>query len=146
MALRSLATGCKSADVLHETSKINYMHDFEVQTAALHPSCPSNDWGSEEIPAPTRFLRRQRGTKGLIAPPSCVKDNITCCNTSAHTAHGVGEDMWSFLGPSTLTHGMQSKYYSAHRKHVATLLASSDAAQDDCRPSDGWDEALHALS
>jgi hypothetical protein len=144
MASHSCAGDCESAhiagDISGQTSRS--AHD----SLAWLPICSSSD-SSSEVPAPSRFVRRQSSNARLIAPAPSVKAIVKgSSNVSPHTTYGVGEDMWSFFGPLTSTHGMQSKYYAAHRRHVATLLTSSDAAQDQNGDLEGWDDALDALT
>ena len=63
--------------------------------------------------------------------------------------YGVGKEIWSFLENKTLlttAHGVQSKYYSAHREYVSKLLNSSDLSNEEFRHVEDWDDALIALS
>jgi hypothetical protein len=147
----------KSAEVSTEIAGNDSMYAFEAQMTQVRPPGLSNDRNGEEVPAPTRFVRRKRAEqtwgKALVplvkaaqtGPSTCVKGGIECFRMIPHTPKGVGEDMWSFLGPSTSTHGVQSKYYAAHREYVGKLLSSSDT-QDEFRHVDGWDKALYSLA
>jgi hypothetical protein len=150
MILQSFASTCKSA--AHKSSQPGRTspnfpfvgsHTSDI-LASLTP-LSTNDWSVsiEKVPAPTPFVRKQSSKAGLVVPISSRKGS----EISPHTTYGVSEDMWSFLEPWT-PNRMQYKYYAADRKCIANLLASSyDIEQDKWDSStDGWDDALDALS
>ena len=140
-----IVNACDSAYVSRETGRTNAMHNNSELRIATLPPCSSNDSSSEVVPAPTQFVRRQNSKANLAAQAPCVNGGIPSFKFSQDTAPGVGA-MWSFLGPLSSSHGMQSKHYAANRKYVATLLTSSDAGWNEEQYPNGWDDAMEALS
>ncbi len=108
-------------------------HMLEAQRVAQTPrSSSSKNWNSDEVPAPTQFVRRQRGKAGPI-------DTSRSKISPQHTPYGIGEN----ISPSQ---GMHSIYYYAHREYVAKVLNSSDAIASQGRRAEHWDEDFLSLA
>jgi hypothetical protein len=117
--------------------------------ADLEESQPST-W--LRAPAPARFVRKQNKEASRTANASSEDMKIDYASNISATIE-IDPDIWSFSINRNSTgrvHALstQSKYYLAHRQHVAGELTKADTAsstQDDaCNVT--WDGFLRVLS
>ena len=89
----------------------------------------------DNVPAPIYFARRPR------------KENLTsACCTAIHSAEAdIDEEMWEFV-IQTSPVSCNSRFYAAHRRHVAQEHEESCAVLSDAQTSEQWNQMLTALS
>ncbi len=142
MEFHSWVADYESAHVSRESGQTD---NVELELPVL-PPCSSNDWENEVVPAPTPFVRRPSSKSRPAAHEPCDKEKLESCKFNPNAILDAREEICPLLVSFTSTHGMQSKHYAAHRRHVGKELSASDATQDECGYSDGWDIALDVLS
>ena len=103
-------------------------------------------------PAPARFVRKQNRVD--IKSPNVSWENMDiACESNTSASVEIDVDIWTFANSRNSTgraHSMstQSKYYLAHRQHVAGELTKSETVQTaaDNSSSELWDGFLRVLS
>ena len=101
-------------------------------------------------PAPARFVRKQN----RVESSSVSQENMDlACESNTSATAEIDDDIWTFANRrnSTLrahTTSTQSKYYLAHRQHVAGELTEAETVQTapDSSCDALWDGLLRALS
>ena len=103
-------------------------------------------------PAPARFVRKQNRVDIKSSSVSPENMDIACESNTSATVE-IDDDIWTFANRrnSTLrahTLSTQSKYYLAHRHHVAGELTEAETVQTapDSSCDALWDGLLRTLS
>ena len=121
---------------------------------AEKPSCPEGTSeiqmlanAKDNVPAPVHFARRPRkeNLTSFKSSDSHSNSGKACCTALPSAEADIDEEMWKFVSQTSLV-TRKSKFYAAHRRHVAQEQAESCAVLSDAQTSEQWNQMLTALT
>jgi hypothetical protein len=139
MATQTHSAPCDISDITSGMDTARSSHSLD--------SIGARDSCFEEAPAPTRFVRKQN--KDCIKPRAFLGKSSAKRGSGLVTSHqpvfdAVGESTWDFVS-AVNTRCVTSKFYVAHRQHVAGLLVSPESSLVECPDLEMWNDRLEAL-